>query len=197
MYKKQLGFQKIACLFAVIAAAVCFVYSLGIITDIYDSLYSTMRNPSDLTQTSVPGSIIYYDMQPFNKTFLSSSIGLILLAAALFLTNTNVRRKYYISNYIATGVYCVAAVAVTVWSHIQIQGFKHQYLTTVDFEALKEFSEMWKTPYIDSTFLLDLHYLVGVVLILSAVGLIVNLVWKVKMMRGEEALLKSGKEALA
>ena len=61
MYKKQLVFQKYACLFAVIAAAVSFVYSLGIITDIYDTLYSTMMNPADLTQTFVPGSIIYYE----------------------------------------------------------------------------------------------------------------------------------------
>ena len=38
MYKKQLVFQKYVCLFAVIAAAMSFVYSLGIITDIYDSL---------------------------------------------------------------------------------------------------------------------------------------------------------------
>ena len=55
MYKKQLRFQKFACLFAIIAAAVSFVYALGIMTDLYDSLYATMMNPNDLTQTSVPG----------------------------------------------------------------------------------------------------------------------------------------------
>ena len=99
MYKKQLVFQKAACLLAIIAAAVSFVYSLGIITDIYDSLYSTMMNPNDLTQTMVPGSIIYYDMQAFNKQFLYLSIGLILLACFLFITNTHSRRKYYITNF--------------------------------------------------------------------------------------------------
>ena len=80
MYKKQLVFQKYACLLAVIAAAVSFVYSLGIITDIYDTLYSTMMNPNDLTQTFVPGSIIYYDMQEFNRQFTNISIVLILTA---------------------------------------------------------------------------------------------------------------------
>ena len=67
MYKKQLGFQKIVCLVCVIAAALAFVYSLGIVTDLFDSLYSTMWNPDDLTQTDVPGSIIYNDIQTFNK----------------------------------------------------------------------------------------------------------------------------------
>ncbi|MGM9548340.1 MAG: hypothetical protein ACI3V5_00635 [Faecousia sp.] len=194
MYKKQLRYQKMVCLFSVIAAAIWFVYALGIITDIYDSLYSTMMNPNDLTQTFVPGSIIYYDMQGFNKLFLNVSIGLILLACAVFLTNTHVRRKYYVGNYVTVGLYCVATVAVAVWSHIEISAFKTQYLTTVDFEALKAFSEMWKSPYIESTFMLDLHYAVAAIAVLSVIAQIVNVVWKVKLMRGEDALLEAGKE---
>ena len=195
MYKKQLRFQKFACLFSIVAAAAYFVYSLGIVTDIYDSLYATMMNPNDLTQTSVPGSIIYYDMQAFNKAFTNYSIVLILVAAFLFVTNTNVRRKYYIGNYVASALYSVAAVAMTVWSHIQIEGFKTQYLTTVDFEALKKFSEMWGKPYIESTFWLDLHYVVAAAALLSVAAIVYNLVWKVQLMRGEEALLAQGKEA--
>ena len=195
MYKKQLSFQKIVCLLAVIAAVVSFVYSLGIITDIYDSLYSTMRNPNDLTQTSVPGSIIYYDMQDFNKLFLNVSIGLILLACLLFVTNTNVRRKYYIGNYVSTVLYSVAAVAVAVWSHIEIEAFKVQFLTTVDFEAMKKFSDLWKTAYVDGTFWFDLHYAVGGLAILSAVALLGNMVWKIVLMREEEKLIGAGKEA--
>lgn len=195
MYKKQLVFQKAACLLAIIAAAVSFVYSLGIITDIYDSLYSTMRNPNDLTQTKVPGSIIYYDMQAFNKQFLYLSIGLILVACILFITNTHSRRKYYVGNYVATALYSVASIGVAIWSHIQISAFKVQYLTTVDFEALKEYAEMWKSYYTDSTFLLDAHFAVGALSILAVVILVVNMVWKIRLMRGEDKLIREGKEA--
>lgn len=194
MYKKQLRFQKFACLFAIIAAAICFAYSLGIMTDIYDSLYSTMRNPNDLTQTSVPGSIIYYDMQGFNKTFMSLSIGLILTAALLFVTNTNIRRRYYIGNFVATGIYCLPTLAVAVWSHLQISAFKVQYLTTVDFDALKEYAELWGTLYTESTFWLDAHYFVGALAIASVACLVINAIWKVMMMNGEKALLEGGKE---
>ena len=197
MYKKQLIFQKYACLFAVIAAAMSFVYSLGIITDIYDSLYSTMMNPNDLTQTFVPGSIIYYDMQGFNRTYMSASIVLILTACLLYLMNTQVRRKYYIGNYAAIGVYSVATLGVTVWSHLQIEAFKVQYLTTVDFEALKSFAEMWGKPYIESTLMLDLHYAVAAVAVLSVAVLIGNMVWKIQLMKAENALIEAGKEAVA
>ena len=197
MYKKQLVFQKYACLFAVIAAAVSFVYSLGIITDIYDSLYSTMMNPDDLTQTFVPGSIIYYDMQAFNKSFMNVSIVLILLACLLYLTNTHIRRKYYIGNYAAIGIYSVATLGVTIWSHLQIAAFKVQYLTTVDFEALKTFAEMWNKPYSESTFMLDLHYAVAAIAILSVVALVYNAYWKVQLMKAEDALIAEGKEAVA
>ena len=197
MYKKQLVFQKYACMSAVLAAAISFVYSLGIITDIYDSLYRTMMNPADLTQTFVPGSIIYYDMQGFNRLFLNLSIGLLLLAAHLYLMNTHVRRKYYIGNYVAIGLYSVATLGVTIWSHLQIEAFKVQYLTTVDFEALKAFAEMWNNAYIESTFMLDLHYFVAAVSILSVAALIGGAIWKVKLMRAEDALIEAGKEAAA
>lgn len=195
MYKKQLNFQKFVCLLAVIAAAVVFVYSLGMITDIYDALYSTMRNPNDLTQTSVPGSIIYYDMQDFNTMYTYVGIGLILLACGLFLTNTHVRRRYYIGNYVATVLYSVGTVAVTVWSHLEISAFAHQFMTTVDFEALRKYADLWKTPYLDNTFLLDLHYAVAALSLVAVAALIGNMIWKILLMRGEKKLTESGKEA--
>lgn len=197
MYKKQLVFQKYVCLLAVIAAAVSFLYSLGIITDIYDSLYATMMNPNDLTQTFVPGSIIYYDMQSFNKLYTNVSVGLILAACLLYLMNTQIRRKYYIGNYVAIAIYSVATVCVTVWSHLEISAFKTQYLTTVDFEALKAFAEMWNKTYIESTFMLDLHYAVAAISLLSVAALIGNMIWKMQLMKAENALIEAGKEAVA
>lgn len=197
MYKKQLVFQKYACLLAVIAAAVSFVYSLGMITDIYDTLYATMMNPNNLSETFVPGSIIYYDMQAFNKQFTNISIILILTACLLYLTNTQIRRKYYIGNYVAIGIYSVATLGVALWSHLQISAYKVQYLTTVDFEALKVFAEMWNKPYSESTLMLDLHYVVMILAVLSVAALIYSAIWKVQLMKAEDALIEAGKEAVA
>lgn len=62
MYKKQMTAQKIVCMAAIIVSAIFFLYTLGIMTDLYDSLYKTMPNPNDVFETSVPGSIVYYNM---------------------------------------------------------------------------------------------------------------------------------------
>ncbi len=191
MYKKQMKLQRIFCIFALIAAALVFVYSLGMLTDLYDSLYPMMRNPDNLEETDVPGSIIYYDMQPFNHQLLISSIALILLAALLFVTNTASRRKYYIGNYIATALNVIAEVGVAVWAHLQISAFKNQFLTTLDFESLEMWSEVWDTPNLtqSSTFWFDIHYLVFALLLVAAVLLTVNVIWKRRLMQGESALL--------
>ena len=92
MYKKQMTAQKVICLLSIAVSVIVFLYSLGLMTDLYDSLYPTMMNPLDLTETDVPGSIIYYDMQDFNRALLKVSIGLILLSCLLFVTNTHSRR---------------------------------------------------------------------------------------------------------
>lgn len=197
MYKLQMTFQRIVCYLAVISGALSFVYSLGMMTDLYDSLYFTMRNPKNLQQTQVPGSIIYYDMQDFNKLFLYLSIGLILLGAFLFLMQTHARRKYYIGNYVAITAYTAAAVAVGVWSHVAIEAYKTQYLTTVDFERLAKFAKAMKSAYVDSPFWFDVHYVVLAALSLSAVLLVVNMIWKITLMRQERRLIAIGKEAAA
>lgn len=196
MYKKQLTLQKVLCLLAIISSALVFLYSLGIMTDLYDTLYSTMRNPADLTQTDVPGSIVYYNMQAFNAYFLKCAIVLILLACLLFITNTHIRRKYYIGNYIAIGAFAAANFYVAFEAHSYIEVFKARFLA-VDFEALKAHAELWKTAYTESTFWFDVHYAIFAFSLLVSVGLVACAVWKVLLMKEEARLIASGKEAAA
>lgn len=192
MYKKQMTLQKIVCLLAIVASALVFIYSLGIMTDLYDSLYDTMRDPKDLTKTTVEGSIVYYDMQGFNNSFLKAGLGLILLSCLLYLTNTHIRRKYYIGNYVATALQVVANVATAVWAHGQIEMYKAQFLQ-IDFEALAKHAKRWKTLYTESTFWFDVHYAVFAVLLAVSVLLIANALWKVSLMKNEKALIEAGK----
>ena len=196
MYKKQVSFQKIVCLISLVAGALVFVYSLGLLTDLFDTLYSMIPNPNNLDSAKVQGARIYYDMQPFNRTLLRCSIGMILLSCMLFLTNTHSRRKYYIGNAVATALNVVAECAMAVWCHIQVTVFKAQYLTTVDFAELEKRLSRRGT-YTDSTFWFDVHYLVCGVAIFAAVLLIVNFVWKKKMMQEEQKLLRSSGKAVS
>jgi hypothetical protein len=196
MYKKQLKLQKILCFLAIASSVVIFLYALGIMTDLYDTLYSTMKNPANLSETDVPGSIVYYNMQAFNSYFLRESIVLILIACLLFLTNTHVRRRYYIGNYISVAIIAIANIYVAIEAHGYIEAFKERFLR-VDFNALKEHAEMWKTAYSESTFWFDIHYVVFAFSVLVAVALVASTIWKVRLMKEEARLIAVGKEKTA
>ena len=196
MYKKQVALQKVLCVGLLIVCALIFLYSLGIMTDLYDALYNTIRNPDKLDKTTVTGSRIYYDMQPFNRNFLHAAIGMILLCVLLFLTNTHSRRKYYIGNYAAIGIFTVGGAAFAAWAHQEIEAFKAQFLQ-INFEELAEHAAKKKSLYTDSTFWFDIHYVIFGLLLLGILLLLANVIWKRKLMKDEQALIKQGKEAAA
>ena len=188
-----MSLQRIICILSIAASTVVFVYSLGLMTDLFDMLYSMIPDPENFDSARVAGARIYYDMQGFNSSLLRISIGLILLSVLLFLTNTHVRRKYYIGNYFAVGVNAAANIAVAVWAHIQIAAFKAQFLTTVDFEQLERRLRTKPGVFTESTFWFDIHYAVFALTLIVTVLLVLNTLWKMKLMREEQDLLKNGK----
>ena len=129
-------------------------------------------------------------------SLLGYSIGLILLSCLLFITSTHSRRRYYIGNAVSTGVFTVAGVALSVWSHIQLEAYKAEFLK-LDFDSLQFFSEMMETPYIDSTFWFDAHYAVFGLVLLACLLLVVNFIWKHGLMRAEKRLIEDGKKVSA
>ena len=196
MYKKQVALQKVLCIGLLIVSALVFIYSLGIMTDLYDALYNTIRNPEKLEKTTVTGSRIYYDMQGFNKDFLHASIAMLLLCVLLFVTNTHSRRRYYIGNYTAVALVTAGGVAFSVWAHRQIEAFKAQFLQ-INFEELAAHAAKKKSLYTESTFWFDIHYVIFGLLLLGIALLIANVIWKRKLMKEERALIEQGKGAAA
>ncbi|MBQ7887173.1 MAG: hypothetical protein IJ313_09805 [Clostridia bacterium] len=192
MYRRQMMWQKMLCFLAIAAGAVVFLYALGLMTDLYDSLYFTMMDPSNPMDTWVQGSWIYYDMQPFNRALLRCSIGLLLLACLLFITSTHKRRRYYIGNAVSTFAFAGAGAALAIWCHGQIEAYKAQFLE-ISFEELEFFAEMMDTPYIDSTFWFDAHYAVFALVLAVSALLVHNFFWKHSLMRAESRLIAEGK----
>lgn len=192
MYKKQMTLQRITSYILLVAAVLVFVYSLGIMTDLYDSLY-LVSSYKETHRNYVEGSYVYRNMQPFNKQLTTAGIALIISAVALFVFRSNDRRKYYIANYITIGVNAVANVAVSIWALINVFEYKAQFLL-VDFEKLAKMAETFKIKYTESTFWFDASVVVfGFVFLATALS-IVNLVWKIILMRAEKKLIEEGKE---
>lgn len=193
MYKKQMIFQRILCIAMLIAAVLVFVYSLGLMTDMYDSLYNTIRRPENPDKSTVPGARILYDMQDFNRSFTNMSVGLLLVTLTLFITNTHCRRKYYIGNIISTTLTVVCNIAAAVWTIPQIMTYKAQYLQ-IDFEKLKEHAESAGSYYTDSTFWFDASFVVFGILLVLSVLLVVNLILKGILMKEEKRLIGNRKD---
>ena len=194
MYRKQIKFQRLVCFAILAASALIFIYSLGLVTDLYDAFYTTMRDPNNIYNSKVDGAWIYYDIQPFNHSLTTASLVLIGCSVLLFLTNTHSRRKYYRGNYVATLLNAAVSVGISAWGIINISKFRTQFLTTIDFPALKEYAEKWNTLYTESTFWFDIGYVVFGILIAVVVLSIINLVWKKNLMKEEAFLIKEGLE---
>lgn len=211
MYKKQMKFQKILCLLVLFSCALVFVYSLGFMTDIYDSLYYAYTpgyleegmNIDDIPDEElswygieVRGATIYYDMQDFNSKFTVISIVMIVVSLLLFVSNTHSRRKYYVGNFVAVLLVSACNVASVVWLMPQIMAFKKQYLEEVDFDMLKTYTESpigQAARYTESTFWFDVSYFVFGFVILMVVLLIANLILKVILMNAEKRAIGTRK----
>lgn len=195
MYKKQMTLQRLVCFFVLIAAALVFVYSLGLVTDMYESSFDIHAQDYYLydMEPAVPGTEIFYQIQGFNRTFTVAGLVLILLAVSQFVFQNHNRRKYYIANYITVALNAVAGVAVAVWSVSAIMTYKAQYLQ-IDEAKLKEVAELKDLYYTLSTFWFDLSIAVAIVLVVANVLNVANLVWKKSLMKAEAKLIQEGKE---
>lgn len=193
MYKKQMTLQRITSFLLLVAAVLVFVYSLGIMTDLYDSLY-LVSSYKETHRNYVEGSYIYRNMQPFNQQLTTAGIILILSAVSLFIFRSNDRRKYYIANYITIGVNAILNIAVSVWALINVIAYRAEFLL-VDFEKLAKVASLYNISYTESTFWFDAVWFVAAFVILVTALSIFNLVFKIVLMRAEKKLLEEGKEA--
>ncbi|MBR5004839.1 MAG: hypothetical protein IKY14_05210 [Erysipelotrichaceae bacterium] len=188
MYKKQMILQRIVCFAALAAGALVFLYSLGLMTDLYDSAFYYYAE--DIANPMVAGTEVYYHMQGFNQNLTTAGIVLILLACAQFVAQNHARRKYYIANYITVAVTTIASIGVSVWGLINVMSYRAQYLL-VDFETLATYSQLFGFGYTNSTFWFDVAWLVFGVLIAVAAVNVYNLILKRNLMISEKKLLEN------
>lgn len=187
MYKKQMTLQRIVCYLGLVAAALVFVYSLGLMTDLYDNNLGYYAE--NIENPMIAGTEVYYYMQGFNQQLTKMGIVLILLAVAQFVFQNHARRKYYIANYITVIANTAASVAVSVWAVNNIFNYKAQYLL-INFEELKEYAEMFGFTYTDSLFWFDVcTFVFGFLLVITVIN-VINLIWKITLMKAEKKLLE-------
>ncbi|MBE5951116.1 MAG: hypothetical protein E7260_05905 [Lachnospiraceae bacterium] len=192
MYKKQMILQRIACYLVLGVAALVFIYSLGLVTDLYDNNFNFYAQ--NLKRPKVAGTEVYYYIQDFNRALTGSGLVLILLALSQFVAQNHARRRYYIANYITVGANTVAALGISVWALINIFSYKAQYVS-IDFDALAAEAEKYGFTWYYSTFWFDIAIAVFALLLVATFVNVVNLFLKRSLMKAEQQLIKEGREA--
>ncbi len=196
--KTQIKFQKILALVSLIIAALVFVYALifnsGNLSDImFYNNWESMRY-------EYGGSDSFCDpAQTFVSALVIMAIVYICIVAILFITASNKRRNYYITNYVAIGLNIAMSVIVAIFGIIFIAilmakfyGLDWNALTSL-IDALK--ATDGKQPYKDvskSPAMFILGIVVFLLVLANAAAWTLNLIWKIKLMKGEKELLASG-----
>ena len=178
-------FQKILTLVLLIFAAVCFVFSLGIATDMY-GLYLCSA------VSYFNGIGLFKEVQSYNNVAVILSIVLVLTSVLPYIFATNKRRLYYVDNYATIGVQAGFFVFYGVYVLINSITYRTRFLTEVDFATYKETCETFQFKYSESTFFLDMGIILSILCVVMAGLMIFNLVWKIKIMKQEKELLSTG-----
>lgn len=128
----------------------------------------------------------------FNSTLIVLCIVYIVIAVIPFITACHSRRKYYITNYVAIGLTVAFAVVLSIYAFIGISTANGLF-NQLDFEKYQQLKEAnYLVYYSDSPAIFAIGYALFVVVIVNAAVLVLNLLWKIKLMKGEKALLAGG-----
>lgn len=219
MFKSQMKCQKILCLVCLILTAVLFVYAIGFVTSIYDQYFFTLDKDLGMDYTRVEGTLFFWELQSnvsydrvpvldeygnetgefetvktkttgFVDQVVAVAIADICIALTLFISNTHKRRKYYISNYVTTCAFAGYNVSIAVWIMARLAYFKSQ-LALVNLDQLKAECELWNVAYRPeaSVTSLNIGFAVCVLLIIAAIAIVLNLIWKISLEKRENSML--------
>lgn len=193
--KTQIKFQKAMCLTMLIVGALSVVYSLIYLTGSVSYMGIHYDYTQDPIEPLFTGAELFVDIQPFNTAMFYLSIGIILSAVLLFITATNKRRKYYVTNYVATGITVGYNVITSIILMAYNASFRSAFLNNTDFAEWKtvdietRINFGLKSAYSESTAMFDLGFAVYAIVIVASLLLVANLVWKLFCEKAERQLL--------
>ena len=184
-----------------LALAYAFCYASGGLSEL-GYLLNTKGESKFFADEGKNDATLYSDIQGFNDILMYFGIVMILLAVLLYIASCNRRRNYYITNYVATGVCAggniVLSIVAIALNSVWLGKFKN-----VDFASWLQYNADGAAEdvaaglgvpegyshFSDSTLWFALGYVVYAIVIIASVLLILNLVWKIKLMQGEKKLL--------
>lgn len=186
--KLQMKISKILCYTVLAFAVLGFIFSLGLSNTLYN-VY--MQRANGLGKNDGPH--LFLQIQPFNHNLVNICIAFIVAALFLFVTKIHSRRNYYISNIITTIVVVGLNLGLGLYALINVLKFRQRFLTETDFETYEYLVNYLKVgKYSDSTFWFDINAAILIILMILSLGLVANLILKLRLMKKEKELLLGG-----
>lgn len=194
-------FQKIFALVSLITAALAVVLSLCFCSGVLNGIINYSSEYAGYDEYGVDN--LFNFSQGVNNPLVIVAIIFLLGTVLLYAMGCNKRRNYYTTNYVAIGVYAVIAFAFAVFMII-VCAMCLTYMGEIDFEAWKAYEAEQEIGiggelvyshtqyYSHNCATMILGILLSVVILAEIVVWILNLVWKIKLMKGEKALLAQG-----
>ena len=181
-------------LVSIVIGALGMVYAIAFFTGPYDTKQFLSKNLMEENFDPIDGVDNFFNKgQAFVSTMIILSIVYILLVAANYITASHSRRNYYITNYITIGATVIYLVVYSILGIALLSGCVAAY-NSIDWTA---YNKMFEDDYVFDlytplkstypTFIIG--YVMYVLPLLNAAALALNVVWKVKLMQGEKALL--------
>lgn len=198
--KTQMRFQKIFMLIALIIAALCIVFALifcsGTLYQMqHAAIFDLAANPPPEGDgdEKLPGAkALFWASQGVSNIVFALGIVLVLVVVLNYIMGSAKRRKYYVTNYVATGVAVAAFVAVAITILVLVANCQ-SILATIDLEQAKVIYNTYiPNGWQYSVWTFGVGYAFSGVLLVTALVFVFNLVWKIKLMKGEKKLLESG-----
>lgn len=187
--KTQMRFQKILMIVTLIIGAFGVVYGLIFCSGVFNQLCQ-LKLMDDNTKA------FFSEVQAANDSLFTLGIVLVVISVLPFIAACQRRRNYYITNYIAIGIVVAFQLVYIILLIVNITNTM-QAFNAVDLAKAEESFEYYNfsDQYGDFEtypWTVAVGYTLIVLIALDAVALVLNVVWKIKLMQGEKALLKQG-----
>lgn len=138
--KIQMRFQKILAVISIVVSALCILLALIFTSGNINNIMYYYREGYDYGIADFASLT-----QSFNSDMLVIGIIFICCVITLFLTDTNKRRNYYITNYISIGLVIAASLAAAAYGMITVSTLIGKFYG-IDWEAFEPIVEMLSNP---------------------------------------------------
>lgn len=191
--KTQMKFQKWLSLATIIVGAILFIFAIcfnsGNLADLmyYESV--NIRNATFAADNFLALA------QSFSSVMLGLAIAYIVAGVVVYITATNSRRNYYISNKIVAIALIAYIVAVSVIGLVYIFMLVSSFyaINWTEIYDVYEIRQGIGAPEVtQSPTMFIIGIVVFIITIANALAWLYNLIWKIKLMKGEKALLEKG-----